>query len=132
MDPLCQSLPGVSLLDVDYIQSELAAAHQMREAGAHQAEFIVSEELAKYARREREQSVEPAIRDLYRDADRIRQRILASPVLDQGDSTRRLMKLLLDGPVRRLRQLASSDAPSAGQAAWVLSVSNNEKREAVL
>lgn len=136
-DPLCQTLPGVSLLDVDRIQMELAAAQEHRQAGARQAEMIVGEELAKFVTREKQRSVEPAIRALYREADRIRHRILASPGPDPNETTRRLMKSLLDGPVRRLRQLAAADALPAEQAAWVLtatqpSMGTNEKREAAL
>ncbi len=137
VDPLCQSLPGISLLDLDRIQAELAATQELREAGARQAETIVGEELARFVQRERQRSVEPAIRALYHEADQIRRRILATPSHDPHESTRRLMKGLLDGPVRRLRQLAATGSLPAEQAAWVLtamppSAGAKEKREAAL
>lgn len=119
IDPGCIELAGVSILDIDRIQGQLAATQAIREQAAGAAERILDQELARYAERQSRLMVEPAIRELYRQADLIRLAVAAQGA-DSPETARRVMKHLLDGPVRRLRELASRDQASAGLAAWVL------------
>lgn len=119
-DPGCARLPGVSLLNIDQIQKELAAAQIARELCLPVAEEMIKAELESYQRRLRRDRLNPAIRDLYAQADQIRANLLRGRPLDAGELSRLFMKRLLDGPVRRLRRLAVVDERAAAAAAWVL------------
>lgn len=119
-DPSCARLPGVSLLNIDEIQKELSAAQNARELCLPAAEKIIEAELESYQRRQRCAALNPAIRNLYEQADQIRISLLRDRPRDAGELSRIFMKRLLDGPVRRLRRLAAVDERAAATAAWIL------------
>src|SRR5215207_4836375 len=49
IDPNCATLPGVSLVDIDGLQAQVARTHQARRLEARRAEGIVEEEIQSFA-----------------------------------------------------------------------------------
>lgn len=124
----CGVLPGVSLLNIDEVQTELAATQAARKLALPLADAVIEGEWACYRRRHRRSLLEPAIRRCYEQAARIRDRTVEDASRKNRGDARELSRLLtqrlLDGPVRRLRYLAALDQRAAEAAAWVLAASD--------
>jgi glutamyl-tRNA reductase len=123
------AIAGVRLFDVDDLRAGLdeSVAARLREVPA--VEAIIEEEVAEFARRQRELEVEPVVAELRRRAEAIRTRELDRALRDLGEVdarvaervdhlSRTLVKRLLHDPTVRLRERASAgNADEAAEAA---------------
>ena len=112
-------IPGVRLFDVDDLRAGLDDTMTSRLAEVPKVEAIVEDEVETFARRYREQEVEPLVVALRRQAEDIRVRELERALRDLGEVdseaaeriehlTRVLVKRLMHEPTVRLRERAGS------------------------
>lgn len=105
-DPLIGEIRGVTLLDIDCLEREQAAARAQRESQIPAAEAILDQEIERWRRLAAWRQVEPAVKQLYLAAEQLRLSIVeqAHPKTDIDRVTGKLVKTLLAGPVQKLRQ----------------------------
>ncbi|HEV7496077.1 MAG TPA: glutamyl-tRNA reductase, partial [Baekduia sp.] len=77
IDPACRDLPGVTLYDMDDLQTAVAQTISVREAEALRAEIIVEEEIQRFAGWLGSLAVQPTIRALREYGDAIVEQVLA-------------------------------------------------------
>jgi len=77
IDPACRTVPGVSLYDMDDLQTAVAHTISVREAEAVRAEEIVEEEIVRFAGWLGSLAVLPTIRALREHGDAIVEQVLA-------------------------------------------------------
>jgi glutamyl-tRNA reductase len=77
IDPACRNVPGVTLYDMDDLQSAVAHTLSVREAEARRAEEIVEEEIQRFADWLGTLAVRPTIRALREYGDAIVEQVLA-------------------------------------------------------
>jgi glutamyl-tRNA reductase len=158
IDPGCREVPGVSLHDVDDVQSIAERNASGREAEARRAERILHAELVRFERWLSSQEVTPTVAALRARADEIVTRVLAENEtrwVDLSDRDRERVELLaraiasrlLHEPTLRikaaadrddaylqvsaLRELFGLDAgtePDAGESADVTSLEERRRR----
>jgi glutamyl-tRNA reductase len=142
IDPDCASLPGVTLVDIDGLQAQVARTHSERRIEARRAEGIVEEEIQSFAGWLGTLEVLPTIAALREQADRLVAELLAEneqrwESLGERDRERveamlrAAVKRLLHEPTQRvkaldsdrrharlslLRELFGLDQPAAGEA----------------
>jgi glutamyl-tRNA reductase len=116
IDPACRSLPGVTLYDMDDLQSAVAHTLSVREAEARRAEEIVEEEIQRFADWLGTLAVRPTIRALREYGDAIVEQVLAENAARWEDASERdiaraeaiarsVMNRLLHEPTLRLRTM---------------------------
>jgi glutamyl-tRNA reductase len=158
IDPGCREVPGVSLHDVDDVQSIAERNASGREAEARRAERILEAELVRFERWLSSQEVTPTVAALRERADEIVARVLAENEtrwenLSEADRervellARAIASRLLHEPTLRikaaadrddaylqvsaLRELFGLDAgtePDAGESADVTSLEERRRR----
>ena len=77
IDPDCAALPGVTLVDIDGLQAQVARTHSERRIEARRAEGIVEEEIQSFAGWLGTLEVLPTIAALREQADRLVAELLA-------------------------------------------------------
>jgi glutamyl-tRNA reductase len=116
IDPDCASLPGVTLVDIDGLQAQVARTHHERRIEARRAEGIVEEEIQSFAGWLGTLEVLPTIAALREQADQLVEELLAENAgrwesLSDRDRERveamlrATVKRLLHEPTQRLRAL---------------------------
>jgi glutamyl-tRNA reductase len=114
IDPACAELPGVSLVDIDGLQAQVARTHRARKLEARRAEGIVEEEIQTFAGWLGTLEVLPTIAALRAQADRLVAELLAENAerwegLSERDRERveamlrAVVKRLLHEPTEKLR-----------------------------
>ncbi len=117
IDPACRDIPGVTLYDMDDLQSAVAHTMSVREAEALRADSIVEEEISRFAEWLGSLAVQPTIRDLREYGDRIVEQVLAENASRWESASdrdrarveaiaRSVMGRLLHEPTLRLRTLS--------------------------
>src|SRR3954454_16057813 len=115
IDPACADLEGVTLHDIDDLQSVVARNIEGREAEAVRAEEIVEDEIQRFARWMGQADVRPTVAELRRHGEEIVEAVLAenasrweaaSPrdVARVEAMARAIMQRLLHEPTIRLRE----------------------------
>ncbi|HMJ33858.1 MAG TPA: glutamyl-tRNA reductase [Baekduia sp.] len=116
IDPACAELEGVTLYDIDDLQSVVARNRQVREAEREQAEAVVEDEIQRFARWMGQLDVLPTITALRAQGESIVEQLLAenagrwesASVRDRARIealARSLMQRLLHEPTIRLKSL---------------------------
>jgi glutamyl-tRNA reductase len=116
IDPDCASLPGVTLVDIDGLQAQVARTHHERRIEARRAEGIVEEEIQAFAGWLGSLEVLPTIAALREQADRLVGELLAENAHRWEGMTdrdrerveamlRAAVKRLLHEPTQRVRSL---------------------------
>jgi glutamyl-tRNA reductase len=116
IDPACAELDGVTLYDIDDLQSVVARNRQVREAEREQAEAVVEDEIQRFARWMGQLDVLPTITALRAQGDAIVEQVLAEnegrwDTASPRDRARidalarSLMQRLLHEPTIRLKSL---------------------------
>ncbi len=105
IDPACAELPGVTLVDIDGLQAQVARTHRARRLEARRAEGIVEEEIQTFAGWLGTLEVMPTIAALRAQADRLVAELLA-------ENAERWESLSEPRP-----RAGRGDAPRRGQAA---------------
>ena len=116
IDPECASLPGVTLVDIDGLQAQVARTHHERRIEARRAEGIVEEEIQTFAGWLGTLAVLPTIAALREQADRLVDDLIAENAQRWESMTERdrerveamlraAVKRLLHAPTQRLREL---------------------------
>jgi glutamyl-tRNA reductase len=119
IDPACHDLPGVTLYDIDDLQSVVAGTLSVREAEAHRAETVVEEEISRFAEWLGSLSVLPTIRALRDYGDGIVEQVLAENAGRWEDASprdlarieavaRSVMNRLLHEPTLRMRTMGEA------------------------
>jgi glutamyl-tRNA reductase len=80
IDPACAELDGVTLYDIDDLQSVVARNRSVREAEREQAEEVVEDEIQRFARWMGQLDVMPTIAALREHGDAIVEQVLAENV----------------------------------------------------
>jgi glutamyl-tRNA reductase len=117
IDPACADIPGVTLFDMDDMQSRVARTIAIREAEAMRANAIVEEEITRFAEWLGTLSVQPTIRALREYGDAIVEQVLAEnasrweraserDIARAEAIARSVMNRLLHEPTLRLRTMA--------------------------
>jgi len=118
IDPDCASLPGVTLVDIDGLQAQVARTHHERRIEARRAEGIVEEEIQTFAGWLGTLEVLPTIAALREQADRLVTELLAENAHRWEGMTERdrerveamlraAVKRLLHEPTQRVRALGT-------------------------
>jgi glutamyl-tRNA reductase len=118
IEPDCASLPGVTLVDIDGLQAQVARTHHERRIEARRAEGIVEEEIQTFAGWLGTLEVLPTIAALREQADRLVGELLAENAHRWEGMTERdrerveamlraAVKRLLHEPTQRLRALGA-------------------------
>src|SRR5215203_3145338 len=118
IDPDCASLPGVTLVDIDGLQAQVARTHHERRIEARRAEGIVEEEIQTFAGWLGTLEVLPTIAALRAQADRLVAELLAENAHRWEGMTERdrerveamlraAVKRLLHEPTQRVRALGT-------------------------
>jgi glutamyl-tRNA reductase len=118
--PGCRDLPGVSVHDMDDLQSMVERNTSGREAEAKRAESVLRGELARFERWLTAQDVVPTVAALRERADAIVERVLAENAprwqsLDEADRermramARSIASRLLHEPTLRIKRAAGED-----------------------
>jgi glutamyl-tRNA reductase len=104
--------PGVNALDDAFLYGledleRLAMAGRLQRSGeAVAAMAIIDQAVAQFQRQREEQEAAPAISDLRRHFETLREEILRQDGLDAGEATRRLVNRLLHRPTMELKASA--------------------------
>ncbi|GAB4434713.1 MAG: glutamyl-tRNA reductase [Anaerolineales bacterium] len=128
IDADCNNLPGVTVYDMDGLNSQLEHSLAEREAEVPQVEAILEEEAGKFMEFFQSLDMLPIIASLHQQAESIRQSELNKtlrrlPNLSEAERariealTQALVKKLLDAPTNRLR--AQANTPAAPEYANV-------------
>jgi glutamyl-tRNA reductase len=121
VDPACNTIPGVTVYDMDSLHARLEHSLAERQAEVPQVEAILADEIAKFIEFFKSLDMLPLIADLRQQAEAIRQAELNKtlrrlPDLSEADRariealTQALVKKLLDTPTNRLRAQATTPA----------------------
>ena len=121
IDPECGDLRGVSLFDIDDLQSAVARNRSVRQAEAQRAQGIVEEEIAKFAAWLGGLEVRPTLAALREHGDQIARRVLLEnegrwESLSQRDRERvdamakAIVKRLLHEPTLQLKNISGENA----------------------
>jgi glutamyl-tRNA reductase len=105
IDPDCAALPGVTLVDTDGLQAQVARTHSERRIEARRAEGIVEEEIQSFAGWLGTLEVLPTIAALRERADRLVAELLAEndPRWESlGERDRERVEAMLRAAVKRL------------------------------
>jgi glutamyl-tRNA reductase len=105
IDPDCAALPGVTLIDIDGLQAQVARTHSSRRLEARRAEGIVEEEIQSFAGWLGSLEVLPTIAALRQQADRLVAELLAEnePRWEAlGERDRERVEAMLRAAVKRL------------------------------
>ena len=105
IDPECATLPGVTLVDIDGLQAQVARTHHERRIEARRAEGIVEEEIQTFAGWLGTLEVLPTIAALRGQADRLVAELLAEnePRWESlGERDRERVEAMLRAAVKRL------------------------------
>jgi glutamyl-tRNA reductase len=119
IDPACRNVPGVTLYDMDDLQTAVAHTISVREAEARRAEEIVEDEIRRFADWLGMLAVRPTIRALREYGDAIVEQVLAENAgrweqaserdLARIDAVARsIMNRLLHEPTLHLRTLGET------------------------
>jgi len=128
IDAACNTLPGVTVYDMDSLHTRLEHSLAEREAEVPLVEAILDEEASKFLEFFKSMDMLPLIADLRQQAEAIRQAELNKtlrrlPDLNEAERariealTQALVKKLLDTPTNRLR--AQANTPTAPEYASV-------------
>lgn len=119
IDPAAGELPGVTLYDIDALQTVVEQNMQLRRAELSAAEAIVEEGVAKFGEWLRSLEVVPTIASLRARADAVRlaelERTLSKTTMSATDRKRveamtaAIVKKLLHSPIARLKTPAEGD-----------------------
>jgi glutamyl-tRNA reductase len=105
IDPDCAALPGVTLVDIDGLQAQVARTHDERRAEARRAEGIVEEEIQGFAGWLGTLEVLPTIAALRAQADELVAALLAENANrweSLGERDRERVEAMLRAAVKRL------------------------------
>ena len=105
IDPDCAALPGVTLVDIDGLQAQVARTHSERRIEARRAEGIVEEEIQAFAGWLGTLEVLPTIAALREQADRLVAELLAENEQrweNLGERDRERVEAMLRAAVKRL------------------------------
>ena len=105
IDPDCAALPGVTLIDIDGLQAQVARTHSSRRLEARRAEGIVEEEIQSFAGWLGTLEVLPTIAALRQQADQLVAELLAEnePRWEAlGERDRERVEAMLRAAVKRL------------------------------
>jgi glutamyl-tRNA reductase len=115
IDPACADIDGVTLYDIDDLQSVVARNLEVRTAEAARAERIVEDEIQRFARWMGQADVRPTVAALRRHGEEIVEQVLAENAGRWDDASprdlarveamaRAVMQRLLHEPTIRLRE----------------------------
>ena len=105
IDPACAVVPGVTLVDIDGLQAQVARTHQARRLEARRAEGIVEEEIQSFAGWLGTLEVMPTIAALRARADELVAELLAENAArweSLSDRDRERVEAMLRAAVKRL------------------------------
>ena len=105
IDPDCAALPGVTLVDIDGLQAQVARTHSERRIEARRAEGIVEEEIQSFAGWLGTLEVLPTIAALREQADELVAQLLAENENrweSLGERDRERVEAMLRAAVKRL------------------------------
>jgi glutamyl-tRNA reductase len=105
IDPDCAALPGVTLVDIDGLQAQVARTHSERRIEARRAEGIVEEEIQSFAGWLGTLEVLPTIAALREQADQLVAELLAENEHrweSLGERDRERVEAMLRAAVKRL------------------------------
>lgn len=126
IEPACGDLPGVTLLDIDDLQSVVQRNMSVREGERERASVIVEDEIQRFARWMGQLDVRPTISALRAHGDEIVEQVLAENAgrwesLSARDRARveamarAVMQRVLHEPTLRLKALADDHASGHGR-----------------
>lgn len=126
IEAACADIPGVTLYDIDDLQTVVARNLDVREGEREQAEAIVEEEIRRFARWMGQLDVRPTLADLRHHGEAIVAAVLAendgrwesASTRDRAriDAVARaVMQRLLHEPTIRLKGLPDADTPAHGR-----------------
>ena len=105
IDPDCAALPGVTLVDIDGLQAQVARTHSERRIEARRAEGIVEEEIQGFAGWLGTLEVQPTIAAMREQADRLVTELLAENAQrweSMSERDRERVEAMLRAAVKRL------------------------------
>ncbi|MBQ9690656.1 MAG: glutamyl-tRNA reductase [Eggerthellaceae bacterium] len=124
VESCCAEMEGVSVIDLDYLNTELDASREARKKAAFAAQQIVAEEVDAFNAWYQQQFVTPTIKDMYgkaedvatREIERAKKALVKTFGRDlsneeseilrmMGDS---IVKKILHGPTKRLKKESQS------------------------
>jgi glutamyl-tRNA reductase len=113
VEPTAATLPGLVLQDLEHLQGRLALHGTARRTAMEHADALVRDEVRRFASWRANLALAPAVRSVWQRAEDIRRAELARcGTLDPAELARleavtaRLVRKLLDGPTKRLREAA--------------------------
>lgn len=108
--PAVCEMDGVYVYDLDDLEKLALAGKVSRETATMAAWKILGEELLRFERRWAERAAGPAVADLRRHFEVVREQVLGEGKLDAQTATRRLINRLLHEPSKALRETAASES----------------------
>lgn len=111
--PAVGQMDGVYVYDLDDLEKLALAGKVSRETATMAAWKILGEELLRFERRWAERSAGPAVSDLRRHFEVVRDQVLSEGKLDAQTATRLLINRLLHEPSKALRETAASGTSGA-------------------
>ena len=109
--PAVSGMDGIYVYDLDDLEKLALAGKVSRETATMAAWKILGEELLRFERRWAERAAGPAVADLRRHFEVVRDQVLSEGKLDAQTATRLLINRLLHEPSRALRETAAAETP---------------------
>ena len=119
VDPAVNDLDGAFVYSLDDLERIALEGRSQRGEAAAEAESVVAEEVARFARAAAARAAVPTLAALREHFERVRRSVLDDLGLDDpaaDEATRRLMNRLLHRPSETLRHLASLEDPATREA----------------
>ncbi len=110
--PAVGEMDGVYVYDLDDLEKLALAGKVSRETATMAAWKILGEELLKFERRWAERAAGPAVAELRRHFEVVRDQVLSEGKLDAQSATRLLINRLLHEPSKALRETAATGSES--------------------
>ncbi len=107
--PAVGEMDGVYVYNLDDLERLALAGKVSRETATMAAWKILGEELLRFERRWAERAAGPAVADLRRHFEVVREQVLGEGKLDAETATRLLINRLLHEPSKALRETAASE-----------------------
>lgn len=115
--PAVAEMDGVYVYDLEDLEKLALAGKVSRETATMAAWKILGEELLRFERRWAERAAGPAVAELRRHFEVVRDQVLSGGKLDAEAATRLLINRLLHEPSKVLRENAATEAPTGSDHA---------------